>query len=119
MSKDTIENILNNKGYNPAINTNSVLVARTMEQISYAMAYMGLEAEHLNIDSCIIGAFSNELTGFNDELNKEVKKVLNIPENTIIAGMLTLGYRKETVKNLTKKRKAFEETVSFEKYGEK
>lgn len=117
--EEGVQQILSNKGYNPAQNTNAVLVARTMEQCSFAISFMNLQAQSLNIDSCIIGAFANELTGFSPEIYQKVKETLNIPESSMIAGMLALGYRQEGVKNLPKKRKSFETVVSYEKYGQK
>lgn len=119
MPKDSVQHILSDKGYNPAQNTSSILMARTMEQCSYAMSFMNLQAQFLGIDCCIIGAFANELTGFNPDIYEKVKEVLNIPETTMIAGMLTLGYRNDDVKNLPKKRKLFESVVSYKKYGQK
>lgn len=118
MPEDSVQYILSDKGYNPAQNTSAILMARTMEQCSYAMAFMNLQAQYLGIDSCIIGAFANELTGFNPEVYEKVKETLNIPESAMIAGMLALGYRQEGVHNLPKKRKRFETVVSSEKYGQ-
>lgn len=119
MPENSIQHILSDKGYNPAQNTSAILMARTMEQCSYAMSFMVLQAQSLGIDSCIIGAFANELTGFNPDVYETVKEKLNIPDSAMIAGMLTLGYRKDGVKNLPKKRKSFETVVSFGKYGQK
>lgn len=118
MPEDSVQYILSDKGYNPAQSTSAILMARTMEQCSYAMAFMNLQAQSLGIDSCIIGAFANELTGFNPEVYEKVKETLNIPESAMIAGMLALGYRQEGVHNLPKKRKRFETVVSSEKYGQ-
>lgn len=118
MPEDSVQYILNDRGYNPAQNTSAILMARTMEQCSYAMAFMNLQAQSLGIDSCIIGAFANELTGFTPEVYEKVKETLNIPDTSMIAGMLALGYRKETVHNLPKIRKRFETVVSSEKFGQ-
>lgn len=118
MPEDSVQYILKDRGYNPAQNTSAILMARTMEQCSYAMAFMNLQAQSLGIDSCIIGAFANELTGFNPEVYEKVKETLNIPETSMIAGMLALGYRQETVHNLPKIRKRFETVVSSEKFGQ-
>lgn len=118
MPEDSVQYILSDKGYNPAQNTSAILMARTMEQCSYAMAFMNLQAQSLGIDSCIIGAFANELTGFTPDVYEQVKEALNIPESSMIAGMLALGYRQEGVQNLPKKRKSFETVVSYEKYGQ-
>ena len=114
--EEGVQQILSNKGYNPAKNTNAVLVARTMEQCSYAVSFMSLQAEHLNIGNCIIGAFANELTGFNPEIAKAVREKLNIPNDMIIAGMLTLGYKRDTFKQTKKTRKTKEEVIFYGQY---
>lgn len=119
MPEDSVQHILSDKGYNPAQNSSAILMARTMEQCSYAMAFMNLQAQSLGIDCCIIGAFANELTGFTPDVYETVKEKLNVPDSAMIAGMLTLGYRKDGVKNLPKRRKLFETVVSYEKYGQK
>lgn len=119
MPEDSVQHILSDKGYNPAQNSSAILMARTMEQCSYAMAFMDLQAQSLGIDCCIIGAFANELTGFTPDVYETVKEKLNVPDSAMIAGMLTLGYRKDGVKNLPKRRKLFETVVSYEKYGQK
>lgn len=119
MPEESVQQILSDKGYNPAQNTSAILMARTMEQCSYAMAFMDLQAQSLGIDCCIIGAFANELTGFTPDIYEKVKEKLNIPDSAMIAGMLTLGYRKDGVKNLPKRRKLFETVVSYGKYGQK
>lgn len=119
MPEDSVQHILSDKGYNPAQNSSAILMARTMEQCSYAMAFMNLQAQSLGIDCCIIGAFANELTGFTPDVYETVKEKLNVPDSAMIAGMLTLGYRKDGVKNLPKRRKLFETVVSYEKYEQK
>ncbi len=116
MQEDGIKHILNDKGYNPSRNSDTVLLARTMEQCSYAISFMSLQAEHLNIGNCIIGAFANELTGFNPEIAKAVREKLNIPNDMIIAGMLTLGYKRDTFKQTKKMRKAKEEVIFYGQY---
>ena len=59
MPEDSVQHILSDKGYNPAQNTSAILIARTMEQCSYAMAFMDLQAQSLGVDCCIIVAFAN------------------------------------------------------------
>ena len=116
MQEDGIKHILNDKGYNPSKNSKTVLLARTMEQCSYAVSFMSLQAEHLNIGNCIIGAFANELTVFNPEIAKAVREKLNIPNDMIIAGMLTLGYKRDTFKQTKKTRKTKEEVIFYGQY---
>ena len=91
---------------------------RTVEQATYAMAYMTLEAERLGLGACVIGAFGNEVTQILPELYEQTKKELNLNDEQCIISMLTLGYpddNKETIKL----RKDFDEVVSEEKIGQK
>lgn len=116
-SQETIDFILSNKSYNPAKRGKEILLARTMEQCSYAMAFMNLQAQNMGTDTCIIGAFANELTELSSELQAKVKQELNIPDGMFIAGLLTLGYRADNVQNGKKIRKQYEDVVSTEKFG--
>lgn len=119
MTDDRIEFIFNTPGLYPKLGGKEMLLLRTMEQCTYAMAYMTLQAKALNIDSSIIGAFGNELTEFNPELSEEVKTKLEIPQGNYIVGILALGYKKETTKVPNKLRKDFNEVVSKERYNNK
>ena len=116
MPEESVQQILSDKGYNPAQNTSAILMARTMEQCSYAMAFMDLQAQSLGIDCCIIGAFANELTGFTPDIYEKVKEKLNIPDSAMIAGMLTLGYKRDTFKQTKKTRKTKEEVIFYGQY---
>lgn len=117
LEKDGIAHLLNDKGYNPAKHSSQMVVLRTIEQCAYAISFMQLQARHLGIDSCIIGALTNELTGFNPELLQEFRETFNVPEGMLIAGLLALGYRKEGVKTPLKLRKNFENIISIEEYS--
>lgn len=117
MPEDSITHILNDKGYNPFKHSDTILLARTMEQCSYAIGFMSLQAEHLNIGNCIIGAFANELTGFRPEISQTVREVLNVPKDMIIAGMLTLGYKRDTFKLVKKIRKDKDAVVFYGRYN--
>ena len=89
-----------------------------MEQLIYPISYMMLEAENLNIKSCIIGAMGNEITTVLPDVYKKVKEKLGLNEHQILSTIITLGYEiehKETVKT----RKDFDDVVSIEKLGNK
>ncbi len=73
--------------------------------IGIALDHMTLQATHLGLGTCWIGDFNEKL----------VKELLEIPENVRIVALLTLGYPREK-KIPKKKRKPFEEVVSFEKF---
>ncbi|MCD6237973.1 MAG: nitroreductase [Thermotoga sp.] len=73
--------------------------------IGLALDHMTLQAVHLCLGTCWIGAFSE----------KEVKRILNIPKDVRVAALLTLGYPKH--KSIpSKSRKPLEEMVSFERF---
>ena len=73
--------------------------------IGIALDHMTLQATHLGLGTCWIGDFNENL----------VKELLEIPENVRVVALLTLGYPREK-KIPKKKRKPFEEVVSFEKF---
>ena len=109
---------IKNPALNPALQAEGALHIRTMEQLIYPISYMMLEAENLNIKSCIIGAIGNEITTVLPDVYKKVKEKLGLSEHQILSTIITLGYEvehKETVKT----RKDFDEVVSLEKIGNK
>ena len=72
--------------------------------LSIATAYMILEAHELGLGTCWIG-------GFNE---KEVKRILSVPENVRVVALTPLGYPAENPGQ--RPRKALEEIVCYEKY---
>ncbi len=111
-----IDNIMNMPEYYPPLLGENIVKLRTVEQLTYAISYMMLEAESHNVKSCIIGAMANELTGLNPELSKDVKNKLGLNNKEIIASMITLGYEAEHT-TLRKLRKDFDEVIFLEKIG--
>ncbi len=74
--------------------------------LALALDHMTLQAAYLGLGTCWIGAFNE----------KEVKKLLDIPENVRVVAILTLGYpRNERV--YEKDRKQLEELISLEKFS--
>lgn len=115
----TREYILNSPMLNPALTGEYETLIRTVEELTYAVAYMTLEAEELGIGACIVGAVTNEVTNRNDEnVIAKVKSKLGLNDKQILLTMLTLGYEKDP-KETVKSRKEFNEVVSFEKIGNK
>ena len=109
---------IKNPALNPALQGENGLLVRTMEQVIYPISYMMLEAETLNIRSCIIGALGNEITGILPEVYAKVREKLGLKENQILSTIITLGYEEE--QTLTNKvRKDFDEVISLEKLGNK
>lgn len=116
MTEERINMVLSDSLYNPKLKGNDILIARTLEQLTYAMAYMTIEAHNQGLGACIIGTVANELTNIHPDIYKEVRETLNLPDNVTIASLMTLGYPAEESTKYQKTRKAFEEAVSFEKY---
>lgn len=94
------------------------VLMRSVEQVTYAVSYMMLQAKDLGVDSCIIGAISNEATVLNQELYEQVNKALNLKDGQVIITIIAMGYAKEQ-KPADKIRKDFNEVVHFEKIGNK
>ena len=109
---------IQNPALNPALQGENGLLIRTMEQVIYPISYMMLEAHSLGISSCIIGAMGNEITGIEQEIYKQVKRILNLNDKQIISTIITLGYDAENSEK-TKVRNDFDYVVSLEKIGNK
>jgi len=109
------EKIFNIPMFYPVLLGQDKVLLRSVEQVTYAVSYMMLQAKELGIDSCIIGAIQNEATVIkNPELVERVNKTLNLKEGQVIITIMTLGYsadQSETVKL----RKDYNEVVHFEK----
>jgi len=118
MQDGGIETILQIPAYYPPLLGVQTTLLRTVEQVSYALGYMTLEAERLGLGACIIGAVGNEVTQILPELSQKVKKELNLNDEQCIISMLTLGYPDDE-KPTVKLRKDFDEVVSEEKIGQK
>ena len=109
---------IKNPALNPALQAEGALRIRTMEQLIYPISYMMLEAENLNIKSCIIGAMGNEITNVLPEVYTKVKEKLGLKEGQILSTMITLGYEAEPAETV-KTRKDFDEVIFLEKIGNK
>lgn len=113
---EQIDGIFANPTLYPKLKDEDMLLLRTVEQCTYPISYMTLQAQALGISSCIIGAFGNELTNGNEELYSEIKTRLNIPERVYPLAMITLGYNAKPELEISKIRKPLEEIVSYEKF---
>ena len=102
--------------YPPLLGEQTTLL-RTVEQVTYAIAYMTLEAEKQGLGSCVVGALGNELTQILPELSEKVKRELNLNDRQVILAMLTLGYPDDN-RGTVKLRKDFDEVVSEERLGQ-
>lgn len=113
LDNDTKNFMFESKLYNPANLGEFEALMRSVEQLTYAVAYMTLEAHELGVGACIVGAFANELTKKDDELAKKVKSVLGLNDKQVLVDLLTLGYEAESVE-IKKFRKPVEDVVFYE-----
>ncbi len=113
LDNDTKNFMLESKLYNPANLGEFEALMRSVEQLTYAVAYMTLEAQELGVGACIVGAFANELTKKDDALAKKVKSVLGLNDKQVLVDLLTLGYEAESVE-IKKFRKPVEDVVFYE-----
>ena len=115
MEEAGIERILSIPMFYPKLLGEERLLLRTVEQVTYAVSYMMLQAYELGVDSCIIGAIENEATVINHpDIVKEVNETLNLNQDDVIITMITLGYEKEKTPP-NKQRKDYDKVVFFEK----
>lgn len=106
--------ILNSPTLNPSLLGNVEMLTRTIEQLTYAVAYMSIQAEKSGVGCCIIGALANEMTKGDENVIKELKEQLNLNDKQILLTLLTLGYEK-TPKETNKIRKEPSEVIFYEK----
>ena len=106
--------ILNSPTLNPSLLGNVEMLTRTIEQLTYAVAYMSLQAEKSGVGCCIIGALANEMTKGDENIIKELKERLNLNDKQILLTLLTLGYEK-TPKETNKIRKEPAEVIFYER----
>lgn len=107
------EGIVTSKLLNPSTLGEQIALLRSVEQVTYAVAYMTLEAEEQGVGCCVIGATSNELTHLDDGYAQQVKEKLNLNERQVLVDILALGYE-EPVINAKKLRKEPSEVIFHE-----
>ena len=108
------EKIFNIPMFYPVLLGEDKVLMRSVEQVTYAVSYMMLEAKELGIDSCIIGAIQNEATVIKKpELVQKVNEKLNLTSDDVLITIITLGYAKEETPTV-KSRKDFNKVVYFE-----
>lgn len=113
----SIEGIVSSNLLNPSTLGEYETLLRSVEQLTYAVSYMTLEAQELGVGACIVGALSNELTKSNNDCASRVKEVLGLTNRHVLVELLTLGYEQNPTE--TKKlRKPFDDIISLEKLGE-
>jgi len=116
-AKDRIDILLNNSVYNPSLISEQSVLARTLEQLTYAVSYMTLEAQNQGVESCVVGAIGNDFNGSVPEVYDLVRKTFELPDELSVMSLLLLGYPQENPPELPRIRKPFEEKVSFRLFG--
>lgn len=114
LDEATCNMLINSPLFNPANQGEQLALLRSVEQLTYAISYMTLEAEELGIGCCVVGATANELTNSNEEMTLAVKQKLNLNNKQILVNMLTLGYE-EPIISAKKLRKNPSEVIFYEK----
>lgn len=86
------ENIVSSPLLNPSTLGEQTALLRSVEQVTYAVAYMTLASEELGIGCCVVGATSNELTHLDDTYAAQIKSRLNLNNRQVLVDILALGY---------------------------
>lgn len=115
LDEASISAFLSSKVLNPSNLGEYQVLLRSVEQLTYAVAYMTLEAQELGIGACVVGALANELTKKDDELASKLKRVLNLSSDNVLVELLTLGYEDGSTQ-VTKLRKDLKDVVYYENF---
>ncbi len=117
ITEDKMNYILNSPLLNPKLIDKETVMTRTIEEVSYATAYMTLEAYNQGLGACVIGAIGNEITKSIPEVYAVAKEELALPEEMFIVNLLAIGYPKSTSINTGKIRRPSQDIVSYNYYG--
>lgn len=113
LDEQTRESIVTSKLLNPSTLGEQTALLRSVEQVTYAVAYMTLAAEEQGVGCCVIGATSNELTRLDDAQAEQVKTKLNLNDRQVLVDILALGYE-EPVNAVKKFRKDSADVIFYE-----
>lgn len=116
ITKEKVDFLMNTPAFNPKLMGEEMIILRTVEEVTYAVSYMALEAVNQGLGCCIIGAMGNPLTKSHLDTYDKVAVKLDLPKDAWIITMLVIGYSLEAEKS-PKVRKDFSEVVSFNKFG--
>ncbi len=119
ISSERVEMLLKSPAFNPKLQGECSVRCRCLEELTYAIAYMTIEAQACGVGACIIGAIGNELTESVPEVYDLARKTFEIPENFMVLALLILGYPVESEQKPEKTRKPFNEVVSWGFCGNK
>ncbi|MCK7470058.1 MAG: nitroreductase family protein [Desulfomicrobium escambiense] len=116
ITEERVDELLENPAFNPILKGADAVTYRTIEELTYAIAYMTIEAENQGLGACIVGFIGNDLTESMLETYEEVKDRLALPDNIVLVSLLLLGYPSDDAKKHSKIRKPLEKIVSYERY---
>ena len=117
MTEEKMNRLLTNPAFNPKLINDETLMLRTSESLSYATAFMILEAYNQELGCCIIGGIGNEITNSIPEVYAVVREELSLPEDMFILSLLAIGYPKQTQNDCLKYRHSHSDIVSCNYYG--
>lgn len=116
MTEERLLSVMNSPVMNPALKGLNTIKTRGLEELTYAIAYMTLEAHNQGLGACIIGGIGNEYTDGNPEVYSVVKEELELPKNVYLGALLLVGYKSDDLEAPPKQRKSIQDIVSYEKY---
>lgn len=116
MTEDRKNQILSSPAINPRLIDDNTVFIRTIEQVTYATAYMTLEAHNQGLGACVVGAIGNQITKAVPAAYQVVREELKLPKNTFILSLLLLGFPEDGIE-LNRVRKDKKEVISYENYG--
>jgi nitroreductase len=111
LDEQTVEGIVTSNLLNPSTMGEYEALLRSVEQLTYAVSYMTLEAEELGVGCCVVGAMANELTKTSEEMAQKIKATFGLNNKQILVDLLTLGYEEKDALPAKKLRKSFDEIV--------
>ena len=114
LDEATCENIVSSNLLNPSNLGEYEALLRSVEQLTYAVSYMTLEAEEQGVGCCIVGAMANELTKSNSDAAQKIKDSLGLNNKRVLVELLTLGYDANP-KPAKKFRKEAKDIIFYEK----
>lgn len=116
ITPERVAQLLLNPALNPRLIDKNTVIMRTVEEVTFATAYMTLEAHKQGLGACVIGGIGNELTKSVPAIYRVVKEELQLPKNMYIISLLALGFAEDDINN-EKCRKEKNKVISFETYS--
>lgn len=92
-----------------------IVFARALEQLSYAISFIILQASHVGLGACVIGAFGNKATKQMPEMYDKLTGELNLPDDILPLVLVTMGYPDENP--TSRPRKDFNKICHREKFS--